>query len=59
MRGPEDKTIEVKPCPFCGSDNIKSDGFVVMCATCGAKGPVAIYPKEALALWNKRAAERE
>ena len=61
---------ELKPCPFCGSEEIdpseargkKLDGTMTIaagCIDCGALGPVAIVRsetgyKESLKAWNTR-----
>lgn len=53
----------LKPCPFCGSKNVKVwgvEGFWVECEECNCKGP---YPlsmlhddvDSAIAAWNRRA----
>jgi hypothetical protein len=48
---------ELKPCPFCGSDNIilnpYGDESVYFCENCQAEGPAGIVP-EAQRLWNNR-----
>ena len=49
------------PCPFCGSregeifDTVEGEfmRYWVFCR-CGATGPVAFMPEEAVALWNSR-----
>jgi len=48
----------LKPCPFCGSDDVTA-GFGVKyaeCNTCDAFGPTAAYPDNAIGAWNTRAA---
>ena len=44
----------LKPCPFCGSSDLKfvraPDNWI-RCANCGAQGPMATY---ACAAWNRR-----
>lgn len=56
---------ELKPCPFCGSDNTEDIRFMQVAATnrryrrcgyCEAHGPVGIG-KEADRMWNQRPAE--
>lgn len=47
-----------KPCPFCWSEGYTSylggSKHYVFCRNCGATGPVAHTPDDALRLWNKR-----
>lgn len=54
---------ELKPCPFCGSKDIKLTDrieknspktFYVWCLGCGTEGPFGLSPKSALDAWNKR-----
>lgn len=55
----------LKPCPFCGSDNIFVDEFwerydepyFVTCNGCGANGPYTRKKEEAIELWNRRVNE--
>lgn len=50
-------------CPFCGDEFIPildvvevQDGrLAVKCGNCGAIGPLAETPEEAVKLWNRRA----
>ena len=58
----------MKPCPFCGSDDVgygygtRPDGrelAMIACSNCGANGPVRTYESggdddEAEASWDKR-----
>ena len=49
----------MKPCPFCGSNNINQAdviGFPVSawCDNCHACGPAKLTAKEADEAWNKR-----
>ncbi len=47
---------ELKPCPFCGSGEVSSEGTVdniMFCGNCGAFGPHPAYDE---ATWNTRAA---
>lgn len=54
-------TDALKPCPFCGGDNLynahpanAADCGVIACRTCGAEGPDAGPPREFIAAWNRR-----
>lgn len=50
--------IELKPCPFCGSTNIKiySNGQAIYCEDCSAGVEEYGTPPEKLIQdWNKRA----
>ena len=56
--------IELKPCPFCGNNNIlwslgwgMSHG--VMCGTCGASFQHRKSQKEAAEAWNRRTYQPE
>lgn len=49
-------TSELKPCPFCGSYNLRNWGSYVRCEDCLADGPF-MQPgsdDDAAAAWNKR-----
>lgn len=54
---------QLKPCPFCGSKNVKVHGydkFWVECEECNCEGPSpstgVFYDEEsAIAAWNRRA----
>ncbi len=58
--------VELKPCPFCGSDRVfahKHFWHVVLCQHCGAEGPAskegetvseAEAKAQAIAAWNRR-----
>lgn len=53
---------ELKPCPFCGSDEIGREDFAsggelitLRCLNCGAIGPITYKFDAALATWNRRA----
>ena len=53
--------MELKPCPFCGSDNVSSEGVVesskgqVHCHDCGASGPNPVYDTiDPQPNWNTR-----
>ena len=54
---------KLKPCPFCGSKDIRitnkieknsTQTFYVWCLGCGTEGPFGLSPKSALDAWNKR-----
>lgn len=51
---------ELKPCPFCGSNNVDLSGYLngryydVACMACEAKGPVAQLADGAAEAWNRR-----
>ena len=56
---------EIKPCPFCGSDNIKACeqpqdcGWFIRCENCFTEGPSpkdATYwdEQKAIEIWNDR-----
>ena len=50
---------ELKPCPFCGGDAIPDPAQLhglsfVVCAVCGAEGPVSAGDDDAVENWNKR-----
>lgn len=53
------KTTELKPCPFCGSGNIRyrEAEHAVICARCKARGSIAPYEEMAIDMWNARAVE--
>lgn len=50
---------ELKPCPFCGSDDLRymfyGGSTVIHCAGCGIDGPVGADDDEAVEKWNCRA----
>lgn len=54
--------IEMDRCPFCGKHGQKElmceaalpNFWHVVCHPCGATGPIAKTPDEAVALWNER-----
>ena len=53
---------KLKPCPFCGSDEIGREDFAsggalvsLLCLNCGAIGPIAYALDEAFTKWNRRA----
>jgi Lar family restriction alleviation protein len=59
--------MELKPCPFCGSDNIeiyptgygRPPKWAVMCDNCQAEGPVDLGESGAVEQWNTRPSEKE
>lgn len=51
----EEKTMEIKPCPFCGSEDLyvrDNSGHYVACKNCDAYGPYGKGDEEAIQLWN-------
>lgn len=52
--------VELKPCPFCGSEDVHIAGAlvgdtVVMCGNCGVEGPCDDFEEDdAIAAWNTR-----
>ncbi len=51
---------DYKPCPFCGSSDMKlyghgQDWKFVTCSDCGADGPEELSADDAKAGWNRRA----
>ena len=55
---------ELKPCPFCSSDNLFQSAYdcirnYVWCIGCDARGPLFTDINQAAAAWNKRAKEGE
>lgn len=51
--------IELKPCPFCGSGNVryKEAEHAVVCAHCKARGSIAPTEEMAIRMWGERAGE--
>lgn len=47
---------ELKPCPFCGSENVRfeSEKHAVVCMRCKARGCVAPTEEMALDMWSDR-----
>lgn len=54
---------ELKPCPFCGSEDLHIDYhiennspkiFYVVCMNCFSQGPFHYTEKIAIDAWNKR-----
>lgn len=52
----------LKPCPFCGSENIEAAGWLSeassgpACDDCGGSaGSVSATPEQNIARWNRRA----
>lgn len=52
---------ELKPCPFCGSDNVRMDTdygvYFVLCVNCQTEGPDDPDKSTAIKLWNGRPIE--
>ena len=53
-------STELKPCPFCGSNDLHRtsnghENHSVFCNVCGAEGPSAVSSTEAGEAWNQRA----
>lgn len=52
--------MNLKPCPFCGADNISLEptddylGFTAYCGDCEAEGPVELTPQAAKVSWDNR-----
>lgn len=49
---------ELKPCPFCGSKNIRLTNWGLYrcwCSDCLAQAADSISKKEAIKAWNRRA----
>jgi Lar family restriction alleviation protein len=50
--------VALKPCPFCGSNNVKKDnfsfGYCVMCTDCGCRTDNENTEAKAIARWNRR-----
>lgn len=56
--------IELKPCPFCGSDDVVfgaglDDEYYVECWDCGAKIETYNGIEDAVKTWNTRAIDRD
>ena len=50
-------SVELKPCPFCGSKDIKLCGshvYWVICNGCYAKTAIDAQKKKAIEFWNRR-----
>jgi len=50
---------EIKPCPFCGSDEIEieqthPEAIWFRCSNCGAETSAADHVDKALSIWNQR-----
>jgi len=50
---------ELKPCPFCGSSNVRfyerRGAYQAACMDCEARAQYAYSRKEAVSNWNRRA----
>lgn len=56
--------IKLKPCPFCGNENlllfqINDTEWVVKCENCDAWGPERDFRYDAAVAWNMRKGEKE
>lgn len=56
--------IELKPCPFCGSDDVfcsqgQEGEHYVECCDCGAKIETYKGVEDAVKAWNRRAIDRD
>lgn len=56
---------ELKPCPFCGSENVMIDDLfdngthTVFCGDCQSKSPNCCEYNDAVESWNTRAPQTE
>lgn len=57
--------MNLKPCPFCGSLDLKVTpiagqiaGSYILCLKCGCNGPYKEHVSDAIEAWNKREANR-
>jgi Lar family restriction alleviation protein len=53
--------ITIKPCPFCGNEEVEIDEvgigeFAIDCPECRAIGPIVGTVMEAISFWNDRRA---
>ena len=57
--------MKMKPCPFCGSEDVELHGAGpegpqwIACDDCDASGPVAHSKEAALTVWNDRPQEKD
>lgn len=54
--------FKLKPCPFCGSENIRLTNWGLYrcwCVECLANATDCISAKEAIDAWNRRAGEEK
>lgn len=56
--------IKLKPCPFCGSEDVEYTNFgkgfdmwLIQCDECEAMFPLLNSREEAIQRWNKRAGD--
>lgn len=54
---------ELKPCIFCGNDDVQRqpcgmNGYSVRCLSCGARGPAGFYD-DCIEAWNLRTSDSE
>lgn len=61
-------TETLKPCPFCGSEDLRLMGLQIVCFRCSLRGPSGMLPHptpleeckaEAARLWNALAKKQE
>lgn len=50
---------ELKPCPFCDSEDLTHYNAYVLCNACNANGPDSTAEVTSAAVWNKRAVIHE
>jgi Lar family restriction alleviation protein len=57
---------DLKPCPFCGGDNVSVEGagsvfggFICICSSCGISSEQKENQEQAIATWNTRLLEDE
>lgn len=55
-------TNKLKPCPFCGRENLiiifdDYNNSAVFCNKCGAEGPLKGTEEGAIEAWNRRTEE--
>ena len=46
---------KLKPCPFCGSDDLTDQDDYIVCKACNAYGPTADINETIEDAWNRRA----
>lgn len=54
----ESLNFKLKPCPFCGYEEVTIkqfvDLFLIKCHSCEAEGPTSVNQEKAVHLWNNR-----